>query len=150
MDNLNASVQDYAIRSQRLCIPFAIVASDTAASKTYSSDLGAAVSLAMEGLTAATAAIDDGTNFTTPDDSDGIFGILLYNLGTVDKLLTSSLTVDSGTVAISSKGASTTGVTTLGNIAISADWDGSLVTTDLVCTLVVDYIIKTNQIPALA
>lgn len=148
-DNKVAAVQDYVIKCQRLCIPFAIVYSATPASKTYSSDLGAAMCLAMEGQTSAAAAIDSGTNFTTPNDANGIFGVLLYNLGTVQKLHTSAMTVDSGTVALTSKGASSTGVTASGNIAISADWSGSLASTSLAATISVDYIILDNSIPAL-
>lgn len=139
----NAAVEDYTIRSERLVIPFAIVHHATPASKTYSNDLPDAMVLSLEGLTAAATAIDSGTNFTTPVDSTGIFGILVYHLGTVKKLLTLSMTeLSSGTVALSRKGASTTGVTASGNIAVSADWSGDLSSTDLSAYFAVDYIIS--------
>jgi len=150
MTNLCAPVQEFQVVQNRLCIPFAIVHSATPALKTYSSDLGAAMSLAMEGQTAATAVIDSGTNFATPTDSTGVFGILLYNLGTVSNLDNASANYNpsSGTIALSPAGASSSGVTALGNIAVSADWSGNLATTDLAAYIHVDYRISTNQIPA--
>jgi hypothetical protein len=141
----NAAVEDYNVKSHRLVIPFAIVYHATPASKTYSSDLPDAMILSLEGLTAAATAADTGCNFTTPADSTGIFGILLRNLGTVKKLLKMEMTeLSSGTVALTRKGASTTGVTASGNIAISADWSGDLSSTSLTAYLSVDYIISKN------
>lgn len=136
----NPSVENYMIAEERLCIPFAIVHNATPASKTYSSDLSAALVLSMEGLTAQAAAIDSGTNFITPVDSTGNFGILLYNLGTVAKLLKSeTINLSSGTCTTTAEGASNTGVTASGNIAVSIDWSGSLAATDLSATVCVDY-----------
>lgn len=138
-----ASVEDYKVRSERLCIPFAIVNHATPASKTSSNDLADSLVLSMEGLTAAATAVDTGTNFTTENDGNGIFGLLLHNLGTVKKLLkVEMIDLSSGTVSLSRKGASSSGVTASGNIAVSADWDGSLATTDLSATLCVDFIIS--------
>lgn len=141
----NAAVEDYNVKSERLVIPFAIVHHATPASKTYSSDLPDALILSMEGLTAAATAADTGCNFTTPVDSTGIFGMLIRNLGTVKKLLAFGMTeLSTGTVTLSRKGASTTGVTASGNIAISADWNGDLSSTDLSAYMAVDYIISKN------
>lgn len=141
--NKTPAVEDYIIKSERLCVPFAIVYHATPASKTYSSDLPASMTLAMEGLTAAAAAIDSGTSFTTPVDSTGIFGVLLSGLGTVSKLLkVEMIDLTSGTVALTKVGSSSTGVTASGNIAVSADWSGSLATTSLGATFIVDYIIS--------
>lgn len=141
----NAAVEDYKVKSERLVIPFAIVHHATPASKTYSSDLPDAMILSLEGLTAAATAADTGCNFTTPVDSTGIFGVLLRNLGTVKKLLKMEMTeLSAGTVALTRKGASTTGVTASGNIAISADWSGDLSSTDLSAYMTVDYIISKN------
>lgn len=140
-----SAVQDYQVKSQRLCIPFAIVYNATPASKTNSNNLGAAMVLALEGQTATAAAIDSGTNFTTPVDATGIFGILVYSLGTVDKLHQYSvINPSTGAVAVTAKGASSTGVTASGNIAVSADWDGSLATTSLTAVLCIDYILLQN------
>lgn len=117
----NSAVLDYEIKSERLCVPIASTAA-AAASIVYSSDLGAAISIAGELQTAVTAAIDSGTNFTAPVAASGIMGILVYNLGTVDKLLSATLyNVNSGTAVLSPKGASSSGVTQSGNIAISLD-----------------------------
>jgi hypothetical protein len=141
--NKNAGVEDYRIKSERLCIPFSIVANATPASKTSSNDLPGAMVLAMEGLTASAAAIDSGTNFTTPVDSTGIFGILVYNLGTVAKLHKAEVVgLSSGSVAVSAKGASTSGVTASGNVAVSVDWSGDLSSTNLSGVLCIDYIIS--------
>jgi hypothetical protein len=150
MTNLCAPVEQFQVVQNRLCIPFAIVHNATPALKTYSSDLGAAMVLSLEGLTAAAAAIDTGTNFATPTDTTGVFGILLYNLGTVSNLdnATAAYNPSSGTIALTPAGASTTGVTALGNIAISADWTGNLATTDLRANLHVDYRISRSKIPA--
>lgn len=141
--NKNAAVQDYEVKSERLCIPFSIVHNATPASKTNSNDLPAAMTLALEGQTAAAAAIDSGTNFTTPVDSTGIFGILLASLGTVAKLHKAEIVgLSSGTIAVTLKGASSTGVTASGNIAVSADSSLDLSAVDLSGTLCVDYIIS--------
>jgi hypothetical protein len=139
----NSAVNDYHVKSERLLIPFAIVFHATPASKTTSSDLGSALVVVTEGLTAVATAIDSGTSFTTPVDATGLFSLLIYNLGTVSKLLkVEMIDLDSGTVTLLRKGASTTGVTASGNIAISADWSGNLATTSLAATIAVDYIIS--------
>lgn len=133
-------VEDYRVKSERLVIPFAIVHNATPASKTYSTDLPSSMVLSLQGLTAAAAAIDSGTNFTTPTDSTGVFGILLYNLGTVKKLLAvSCFDLTSGTIALTRVGSSSTGVTASGNIAVSADWSGDLTATDFGGTLAIDF-----------
>lgn len=138
----SAQAQDYAVKSQRLCIPMAIVHNATPALKTYSSDLPADLTLSLQGLTAAAAAIDSGTNFATPTDSTGTFGILLSSLGVIKKLHKSEVVgLSSGTIALSPAGASSSGVTASGNIAISAVWSGSLATTDFSGVLCVDFIL---------
>lgn len=136
----NAQVNDYKIKQNRLCVPFAIVHNATPASKTSSNDLPGAMVLAMEGLTAAAAAIDSGTGFTTPVDSTGIFGVLLYNLGTVAKVVNcDTRMLSSGTATVALKGASSSGVTASGNIAVSVDWSGDLSATDLNASFIVEY-----------
>lgn len=141
----NGAVEDYCVKAQRLCIPFAIVHNATPASKTNSNSLGQAMVLSLEGQTATATAIDSGTNFTTPVDSTGIFGVLLYNLGSVAALTNATtFNLSSGTAAVSLVGASSTGVTASGNIAISIDWSGSLATTDLSGVVIVDYQLLSN------
>jgi hypothetical protein len=69
----------------------------------------------------------------------------LSSLGTVEKLLkVEIIDLSSGTVSVSKKGASSSGVTASGNIAVSADWSGDLSATDLSATLAVDYRIRKN------
>src|ERR1700761_5753694 len=127
----SAQAEDYAVKSQRLCIPFSIVHNATPASKTTSNDLPQVMVLDLQGILAADA-IDPGCNFPTPTDSTGVFGILLYSLGTVYKLHKYEMFgLSSGTVVLTPEGASSTGVTASGNIAVSADWSGSLASTDL-------------------
>lgn len=139
----NEAVEDYRIKSERMVIPFAIVHNATPASKTSSNDLPSALVLAMEGLTATATAIDSGTNFTTPNDGTGIFGCLVYNLGTVKKLLAvDCVNLSAGTAAVTRKGASSTGVTASGNIAVSIDSNQDLSMTDLSGNLVLDFIIS--------
>lgn len=138
-----AQVNDYEIKSRRLIVPFAITANATPASKVHATDLPEALELSTEGKTAAAAAIDSGCNFTTPVDSTGIFGILLHNLGTVKKLLdVQCVNLSSGTIAVSRKGASSTGVTASGNIAVSLDSSVDLSSVSLSGHLVADYIIQ--------
>ena len=140
--NKNSQVEDYRVRSERLCIPFN-VAHAAAASIVYSNDLPACYVTAGEAQTAAAAAIDSGTNFTTPVAATGIMGVLLYNLGTVSKVLNTSLyNLSSGTATITPVGASSTGVTASGNIALSIDSSLDFTATDLSGTLCVDYIIS--------
>lgn len=141
--NKNPVAEDYRIRSERLCVPISIVHHATPASKTYASDLPGCLILSLEGLTAASTAADSGCSFTTPVDSTGIFGVLLYNLGTVSKLHKYEVVnLSSGTCTVTAVGASSTGVTASGNIAISVDWNGSLASTDLTALVCVDYIIS--------
>ena len=121
-ESQTSSVQDYLVKSHRLVIPFAIVNHATAANKTSSNDLPDALILSLEGLTATATAADSGCNFTTPTDSTGVFGCLVQNLGTVTKLLdVQVVNPSSGTVAVTRVGASSTGVTASGNIAVSVD-----------------------------
>lgn len=139
----NAAVEDYRVKSERLVIPFSIVHNATPANKTNSNDLSDALVLSLEGQTATATAIDSGTGFTTPVDSTGIFGCLVYNLGTVKKLLNAETkNLSSGTAAVTYKGASSTGVTASGNIAVSVDWSGDLSATDLSAMLALDFIIS--------
>ena len=136
----NSAVEDFKLRSKRLIVPFAIVHNATPASKTNSNDLPGSLVLALEGQTASAAAIDSGTNFTAPVDANGIFGALVCNLGTVSKLVSASVSdLSSGTAAVSKKGASSSGVTASGNIAVSIDWSGDLSTTDLSGNLIIEY-----------
>lgn len=141
----NAAAADYTQRMERLLVPFSIVYHATPASKTYSTDCTGVLYLSMEGLTSVATALDSGTSFTTETDSTGIFGALMVNLGTVSKLLDVQIVnLSAGTATVSRKGASSTGVTASGNIAVSLDWSGNLATTSLTGTLVVDYIVSKN------
>jgi len=138
--NKNAAVEDYKVKSEFLMVPFSIVFHATPASKTSSSALSAALTISTEGLTAAATAIDSGTSFTTPVDANGIFGLLLSQLGTVSTLTkVEVIDLSSGTCTVTRKGASSTGVTASGNIAVSVDWNGDLATTSLTATLCVHY-----------
>lgn len=139
----DSSVENYNLREKRLVIPFAITFHATPASKVHATDLPAALVLSTEGKTATAAAIDSGCNFTTPVDATGIFGILVYNLGHVDKLLDAQVVnLSAGTASISRKGASSSGVTASDNIAVSIDSNQDLSTTSLSGNLVLDYRIK--------
>lgn len=142
MRDKNAQAEDYILKQKRLIVPLALV-HGAAASITYSSDLPSGLILSMETLTAAAAAIDSGTNFTAPVAANGIIGVLLYNLGTVNKLLSMGTdNVSSGTVALSRKGASSTGVTASGNIAISLDSSLDFTATDFSASIIVDYTVS--------
>lgn len=135
-----SSTLDYEIKMHRLAIPFTITANATPAQKTHSVDCPGTLTLSTEGKTAEATAIDSGTNFTTEADSTGIFGCLLSGCGTVYKLLDVQLVnLSAGTATVTRVGASSTGVTASGNMAVSIDWSGNLATTDLTATLVVDY-----------
>lgn len=136
----NAAVEDYKLREKRLVIPFSITFNATPANKSHATDLPAALVLSTEGKTATAAAIDSGLNFTTEADATGVFGILVYNLGTVDKLLdVQVVNLSAGTAAVSRKGASSSGVSASGNIAVSIDSDQNLATTSLSGNLVIEY-----------
>lgn len=142
--NKNSQVEDYRVKSERVCIPFKIVHNATPASKTNSNDLAAAMTLSLQGQTATAAAIDSGCNFTAAQDAaSAIFGILLSGLGTVAKVQQMEVKMlSSGTATVALNGASSTGVTASGNVAASVTWSGDLTTTDLSGTLCVDYTIS--------
>lgn len=138
----NAQNEDYALKSRSLIIPFSITHSATPANKVRSSDLSSALTLACEGQTSDAAAIDSGTNFATPTDSTGVFGCLISNAGSVKKLLdVRVVNINSGTVAITREGASNSGVTASGNIAVSLDSSLDLTAADLSAHLVVDFLL---------
>lgn len=151
-NNLCAPVQEYVISSQRLVIPFAIVANATPANKSQSNGLGAAMILALQGQTAAAAAIDSGTNFTSPSDSSGTFGILLYNLGQVLALQDFNVkSLASGVLTaqtVTAVGSSNTGVTASLNIALSVSGASSLATTSFNGYVSVDYQVSSTLLNA--
>jgi len=135
----NSAVEAYKLAEKRLVIPFSITFNAVPASKVHAADLSALV-LATEGKTAVAAAIDSGTAFTTPVDATGIFGILVSQLGTVEKLLDAQLVnLSSGTAALSRKGASSSGVTASGNIAVSIDSSLDLSAVSLSAHLALEY-----------
>jgi hypothetical protein len=135
----NASVEDYKLHEKRMIVPFSVVHNATPANKTNSNDLPAAMVLDLQGQLAADA-IDSGCNFTTPNDASGVFGVLMYHLGTVNKLLDVGIVnLSSGTASVARSGASSSGVTASGNIAVSVTWSGNLATTDLSANMVFEY-----------
>lgn len=139
----NAAVEDYRVKSERMVIPFSITFHATPASKVHATDLPDALVLSTEGKTSDASSADSGCNFTTEADANGIFGILVKNLGTVKKLLYADVTnLSSGTAVVSRKGASSTGVTASNNIAVSVDWNGDLSMTSLSGNLMLDFIIS--------
>jgi len=138
-----AEGEDWKVKSERMLIPFGIVFHATPASKTHSTDLPACLTLSTEGKTADATAIDTGTNFSTETDATGVFGVLLHHLGTVKKLLDAQVVnLSSGTCTVARAGASTSGVTASGNIALTLDSSVNLSTTSLTGTIVVDYLIS--------
>ncbi len=125
--DVSEKVQDYKLKQRRLCVPFFITGSATAASKVVSSDLQV-VYVRTEGLTAAADAVDSGGNFTTPDDNGGggaIFGVLLAPGKAITRVLRIAVEQRTGTTATnkvqatSLAGASSTGITASGNIAFN-------------------------------
>lgn len=137
----NSALNDYKLRMNRLVIPFSTTAA-AAASIVYSSDLPAVVTFSGEAQTSAAIAVEAAanTNFTTEVAANGIFGILLSNLGTVDKLLKYEIVhLSSGTATITAKGASSSGVTASGNIAVSIDSSLDLTATALTGVIALDY-----------
>ena len=139
-----ADVLDHSLKSRRLIIPFSITGHASPASKSHATDVPSALILSTEGKTATATAADSGCNFTTESDSDGIFGILVKNVGTVKKLLdVGVVNLSAGTASVSRKGASSTGVTASGNIAVSVDSNQAL-TSDLSGHLVIDFLITDN------
>lgn len=145
--NKIASINDWMVKSGRLCIPLRIVHA-AAAAIVYSSDLPDAVMFAGEGQAANIAAIvaieaAANTNFTAPVAANGIVGIFIYNLGTVRKLLSAVVYDSAGVVtAVIPNGLANSGVTAGGNIALSLDSATDLVAVDLLtATLCIDYIV---------
>lgn len=140
-------LQDYVTRTERVCIPFTINGNATPASKTYSIDVPQAMVLSTQGLTATAAAIDSACNFTSAQDaSSAVFGVLLYNLGTVQKVLRASFdNVSTQSISVTLNGASSTGVTASGNIALSGTWASTALTSGSPsATFTCDYLISGN------
>ena len=142
----NAAVEDYSIKFERLCLPLNIVHNATPALVVGSvmSSLASVGTLALEGQTALALAIDSGTNFTSPSSASGVFGILMANLGTIDRIYTYQiLNPSSGSISsVVPVGLNSSGVTASGNIALSVTWSGNLSTTDLSAVLCIDYSIR--------
>lgn len=141
-------VEDYKLKERRLTIPFTITGHATPASKTSSTDL-APLYLSTEGRTATAAAVDSGCNFTTASDSTGVFGLLLTPGAVARKVLRVAVEQRSGTTATNKvqatvlNGASSTGITASGNIAVSATCAGlDLSAENFDGVLVIEYMIE--------
>lgn len=75
------------LKVQRLSIPFVITAHATASAVVISRDEPAILFLKTEGVDEITAAADGSPTFTAPDDSDGIFNILVVLNESVAKVM---------------------------------------------------------------
>lgn len=142
----NSQVMDYRLKTRRLVIPFSITGHATPASKTLSTDIPDAMVISAEGLTATATAIDSGTNFTTAvDATNAVFSLLVYNLGTVTQIKSAQVldqgnTASGTAIAVARKGASSTGITASGNVALSVTYTGfDAATENLSAVLILDY-----------
>jgi len=131
----NDEAQDAILKSKRLVLKFSIKKHTTPASKVHACEYPGFMELRSEGKTSAADAIDDGTTFTTANDANGIFGLLLHDIEVVDEVKLVSVTADAGTVAAT--GASTFTIENnifdgsdavlgpLGRIVVTTDGSGS-------------------------
>jgi hypothetical protein len=142
----NDRVFGYRLYSRRLVIPISIAFNAVPASKVLGSDLPEAITIRAQGETAAADAIDSGGNFSAPQDNNAgsvIFGILASSLGVVNKLLDVDFrnVVGLTSPVVARKGSSSTGVTSLNNIAIEISGTGNLSTTSITGNVTLEYIL---------
>jgi len=125
-------LENHQLKQRRLVITFGITGHATPASVAHRSDLPGIMRLSTEGVTAD--AIDSGMNVTEDDGAtNSVFGILLTNVGSIKKVLKATVT-DMGTerggadtstaTPVTLAGASNTGITASGNIALSVAGTG--------------------------
>jgi hypothetical protein len=162
-NNANSQLNDWELKSRRLCVPFSITASATPANKVTSTGLPSVAYLSTQGNTATAAALDPNCNFSpAAADSSGTFGVLLYGLGGrdtgVDQLF--KIAVDNinsaGGYTLTLNGNNSTGITistepvpgiypppaplTEGeNIAFTVGTGVNLATTTLTGVIIADY-----------
>jgi hypothetical protein len=131
---LNSTVQDHKLKSRKLVFEFKVTFHATPASKLHSSDLPGVCHIASEGkLTGVTdiEAISGLTNYTAPNDVNGIIAVMLKGseLGSIKKVQSIKVSekvaagLSAPTVQILG---SANGLTAGGNIAFEVD-----TTTDL-------------------
>lgn len=144
----DSQIQDYKLKQRQLVIPFTITGNATPANKVQAADLAALV-LSTEGKTAAAAALDSGCNFASPVDANGVFGLLLQPGARATKVLNVEVRQRSGATAtnrdqaVALNGASSTGITALGNIAVSVTAAGlDLSAENFNGVLIIDYMIE--------
>lgn len=132
----NSAAQDYKIRRVSMEVPFSITANATPASKSHNMlpELSGVVYLRTEGKTSEVDAIEgtSATNFTTAvDATNAVFGIFVRGpagIGKVRKILKVAIAEDgtslASSLAVAKNGSSSSGVTALGNVALSVTGTG--------------------------
>jgi hypothetical protein len=132
----NPRIEDYQLKEKRIAIRFSITGNATAANVTHSTDIPGIFFVGTEGNTAD--AEDSGIT-VTESDSGGVFALLLKSVGSVKKIIRAEVhdmgaqTGGSDTasaVATVFAGASNTGITASGNIALQVTGTGLNLTSE--------------------
>lgn len=130
-----SALQDRLLKTRRVALEIKVGHNATPALKTHSTDLATAAILRSEGKTAEADAVEE-LDFTTAEDEEGIFGVLLKT-GKVRKVVSSTITNLSGsaTYALTHK----LGEETIG---IDIDSNADLSAASIDAQLVVEYIVE--------
>lgn len=146
----NAVVMDKSLKTRRLTFEISVTASATAANKVVASDLPGVCLVATEGLLTPVTdveAISGLTNYTAPDDSDGILDVMLKGseLGTVSKVqlveVREKVSAGFSSPTVQCLGTSQ-GLTSGGNIVFEIDTATDLSSTDTKFTCDVVYLLS--------
>ncbi|MFI5241260.1 MAG: hypothetical protein ACHQUA_02380 [Microgenomates group bacterium] len=146
----NSVVEDHKLKSRKLVFEIKVTSNATPASKKHSSDLPGICILSTEGLTAALVAIEavSGlTNYTAPNDVNGIMDVMLKGseLGSIKKVqsIRVSEKVSAGFSAPTVQALGTAqGLTAGGNIAFEIDSATDFSAADATFVCEVDYLLS--------
>ena len=132
----NSRLEDYQLKEKEIAIRFSITGSATAASVVHSTDIPGIFYVGTEGNLADS--IDSGIT-VTENDSGGVFALLLTEAGSIKKIIHAEVkdmgaeTGGSDTasaVAVVLAGASNSGITASGNVALEVTGTGLNLTSE--------------------
>lgn len=146
----NNVLNDLQLKARRLVFEIKVTSHTTAASKKHSSDLPGVCVLSSEGLTAtlvAVEAVSGMTNYTAPNDVNGIIDVMLKGseLGSIKKVQSIKVSekvaagLTSPTVQVLGDA---NGLTAGGNIAFEVDTATNLSTTDATFVCEIEYLVS--------
>jgi hypothetical protein len=135
----SAALQSRLLKQKRLAFQVKIEGNATPANKKRSSDLPGVVIVLCEGQTSEKPVTSPAISSGTPDDSDGVFSVILDKaaIGSVEKVLKAEIVDITGTSVIASASVSED------HIVVVVDSNVNLAgANNCECRLIIDYLKK--------